>query len=143
MTKEKRKMVRVLNVEEFEQTKRAIMHFERQQVQELGGTSDHLSDSKTFSIMSRICASVLGRGRDLYLCSQQRTFEMVTHLVTAQVDDCISQAVRALADWLELKITYERRGSNFTFRYEKPGFGSKELVIPMRRPEPPNQRSVN
>ena len=143
MTKEKRKMVRVLNVEEFEQTKRAIMHFERQQVQELGGTSDHLSDSKTFSIMSRICASVLGRGRDLYLCSQERTFLMVQHLVTTQVDECISEAVKVLATWLEIGITYERKGSNFTFRYEKPGFGIKELVIPMRRPETPNQRSVN
>ena len=27
----------------------------------------------------------------------------------------------------QLKITYTREGSNFTFRYEKPGFGIKEL----------------
>ena len=76
------------------------------------------------------------------MCSQQRTFEMVTHLVVTQVDDCISEAVKVLATWLEIAITYERKGSNFTFRYEKPGFGIKELVIPMRRPETPNQRPV-
>ena len=140
----KRKMVCVLNVEEFEQTKQMIEAFERQMVQELGGTSSHLSDSKAFLLMSRICASALGRGRDLYLCSQQRTFEMVTHLVVTQVDEHISAAVRALADWLELKITYTREGSNFTFRYEKPGFGIKELQIPMlHHREPPNQYPVN
>ena len=66
---------------------------------------------------------------------------MITRLVVTAVDENISEAVRVLADWLELKITYERKGSNFTFRYEKPGFGSKELVIPMRNPD--NQRPVN
>ena len=109
MTREKRKMVRVLNVEEFEKTKQAIMHFERERVHELGGSSGNLSDSKTFSIMSNVCASVLGTGRDLYLCSQQRTFEMVTRLVVTAVDENISEAVKVLADWLELKIVYERR----------------------------------
>ena len=67
---------------------------------------------------------------------------MVRNLVVSQVDENISLAVRVLADWLELKITYSREGSNFKFRYEKPGFGIKELVIPMRRPETPNQRPV-
>ena len=138
----KRKMVRVLDIEEFEKNKDALLHFEKQMM-ELGGIRGHLSDSKTLQLMSRTCASVWGNGRDLYLASQQRTFETVTHLVTTQVDECISDAVRVLADWLEIGITYERKGSNFTFRYEKPGFGIKELVIPMRRPETPNQRSVN
>ena len=50
-------------------------------------------------------------------------FETVTHLVVSQVDETISQAVRVLADWLELKITYTREGSIFKFRYEKPGSG--------------------
>ena len=136
-------MVCVLNVEEFEQTKQLIVNFEREKVRELGGTSSHLSDSKAFLLMSRICASALGRGRDLYLCSQQRTFEMVTHLVVTQVDECISQAVQSLADWLELKITYERRGGNFAFRFQKASGETKELQIPMRRPEPPNQYPVN
>ena len=137
-------MVCVLNVEEFEQTKQLITNFERERVRELGGTSSHLSDSKAFVIMSRVCASALGGGRDLYLASQRRTYELVAHLVVTAVDENISEAVRVLAEWLELKITYERQGSKFTFRYEKPGFGSKELVIPMRRPpEPPNQYPVN
>ena len=138
-------MVCVLNVEEFEQTKQIIINFERQMVQELGGTSSHLSDSKAFLLMSRICASALGRGRDLYLCSQQRTVEMVTHLVVTQVDECISQAVQALADWLELKITYERSGSNFAFRFQKDNGETKELQIPMvrRGQPPPNQYPVN
>ena len=135
-------MVCVLNVEEFEQTKRIIINFERQMVQELGGTSSHLSDSKAFLLMSRICASTLGRGRDLYLCSQQRTFELVTHLVVTQVDECISQAVHSLADWLELKITYERRGSTFKFRFQKASGEFKELQIPIRH-EPEKQRTVH
>ena len=136
----KRKMVRVLDIEEFERNKQALMQFEKKMI-ELGGIKGHLSDSKTLQIMSRTCASVWGNGRDLYLASQQRTFEMITRLVVTAVDENISEAVRVLADWLELKITYERKGSNFTFRYEKPGFGSKELVIPMRNPD--NQRPVN
>ena len=136
----KRKMVRVLDIEEFERNKQALMQFEKKMI-ELGGIKGHLNDSKVLQLMSRTCSSVWGNGKDLYLCSQQRTFEMVTHLVLTAVDENISEAVRVLADWLELKITYERKGSNFTFRYEKPGFGSKELVIPMRKPD--NQRSVN
>ena len=138
----KRKMVRVLDPEEFERNKAALMQFEKKMI-ELGGIKGHLSDSKVLQLMSRTCASVWGDGKDLYLASQQRTFEMITRLVVTAVDENISEAVRVLAEWLELKIVYERRGSNFTFRYEKPGFGIKELVIPMRRPGTPNQRSVN
>ena len=140
MTKEKRKMVRVPNPAQFAKNKEALMHFERQMV-ELGGFKGHLSDAKALGIMVNTCGSLWGVGKDLYLASQQRTFEMITRLVVTAVDENISEAVRVLADWLELKITYERKGSNFTFRYEKPGFGSKELVIPMRNPD--NQRSVN
>ena len=143
MAKNKRKMVCVLNVEEFEETKQIIINFERRMVQELGGTSAHLSDSKAFLLMSRICASALGRGRDLYLCSQQRTFEMVTHLVVTAVDDNISEAVKSLALWLGLKIDYRREGSVLSFRFQKATGESKELQIPMRRPEPPNQSSVH
>ena len=141
MTKN-RKMVRVLDIEEFEKNKQALMHFEKTMV-ELGGIKGHLSDSKVLQLMSRTCSSVWGNGKDLYLCSQQRTFEMITRMVVTAVDENISEAVRVLANWLELKIIYTREGSNFTFRYEKPGFGSKELVIPMRRLEPPNQYPVN
>ena len=133
MTKN-RKMVRVLDIEEFEQNKQALMNFESQ-MEELGGLKGHLSDSKVLQLMSRTCSSVWGNGKDLYLCSQERSFQTITRMVVMAVDENISEAVRVLAEWLELKITYERQGSNFTFRYEKPGFGSKELVIPMRRPE--------
>ena len=144
MKQQKRKMVCVLNVEEFEQTKELITNFERERVRALGGTSSTLTDSKAFSIMSRVCASALGGGRDLYLASQERTYALVSHLVVTAVDENISEAVRVLAEWLELKITYTREGSTFTFRYEKPGFGIKELQIPMRRPpEPPTQYPVN
>ena len=136
----KRKMVRVLDPEQFEKNKQALQHFERQMV-ELGGFKGHLSDAKALGIMVNTCGSLWGVGKDLYLCSQQRAFETVTHLVVSQVDETISQAVKALADWLELKITYTRDGSIFKFRYEKPGFGVKELSIPIR--EPDNQRSVN
>ena len=129
----KRKMVRVLDIEEFERNKQALMQFEKKMI-ELGGIKGHLSDAKTLQLMSRTCASVWGNGRDLYLASQQRTFEMITRLVVTAVDENISEAVRVLAEWLELTIVYERKGSNFTFRYEKPGFGIKELVIPMRKP---------
>ena len=142
MTKN-RKMVRVLDIEEFEKNKQALLQFEKTMV-ELGGIKGHLSDSKVLQLMSRTCSSVWGNGKDLYLASQQRTFELVNHLVVTAVDENISETVRVLANWLELKITYTREGSNFTFRYEKPGFGSKELVIPMRRPPgPPNQYPVN
>ena len=140
MTKNKRIMVRVLEPEEFEKNKQALMHFESQMV-ELGGIKGHLTNSKVLQLMSRTCSSVWGNGTDLYLASQQRTFEMITRLVVTAVDENISEAVKVLATWLEIGITYERKGSNFTFRYEKPGFGSKELVIPMR--EPDNPRSVN
>ena len=140
MTKN-RKMVRVLDIEEFEQNKQALMNFESQ-MEELGGIKGHLSDSKVLQLMSRTCSSVWGNGKDLYLCSQERSFQMITRMVVTAVDENISEAVRVLAEWLEIGITYTREGSNFTFRYEKPGFGSKELVIPMRRPEP-NQYPVN
>ena len=136
----KRKMVRVLDIEEFERNKQALMQFEKKMI-ELGGIKGHLNDSKVLQLMSRTCSSVWGNGRDLYLASQQRTFEMITRLVVTAVDENISQAVRVLADWLEIGITYKREGSNFTFRYEKPGFGIKELVIPMRKTD--NQQSVN
>ena len=139
MTKN-RKMVRVLDPKQFEKNKAALMRFERQMV-ELGGIKGHLSDSKALQIMVNTCGSLWGAGKDLYLCSQQRTFEMVTRLVVGQVDECISEAVKALADWLELKITYERQGSKFTFRFEKPSGESKELRIPMRHLEAPNRRS--
>ena len=135
-----RHMVQILDPEEFERNKQALLRFESD-MGELGGIKGVLTNAKTLQILSRTCASVWGGGRDLYVASQQRTFEMVTHLVVSQVDENISLAVRALADWLELKITYSRKGSIFTFRYEKPGFGTKELVIPMR--EPQNQRPVN
>ena len=136
-------MVCVLNVEEFEQTKQLITNFELERVRALGGTTSHLSDSKAFLLMSRVCASALGGGRDLYLASQRRTYELVSHLVVTAVDENISQAVRALAEWLEIGITYERQGSKFTFRYEKPNGEVRELQIPMRRPEPPQQYPVN
>ena len=68
---------------------------------------------------------------------------MVAHLVVTATDDNISEAVKCLAEWLKLKITYERRGSVFLFRFVKPETGeSKELQIPMRRPEP-TQYPVN
>ena len=139
----KRKMVCVLNVEEFEQTKHLITNFERERVRELGGTTSTLTDSKAFVIMSRVCASALGGGRDLYLASQQRTYELVSHLVVTAVDENISQAVRALAEWLELKITYARQGSKFTFRFQKASGECKELQLPMRPAEPPQQYPVN
>ena len=141
MKKTKRIMVRVLEPENFEKNRQALLRFESQMV-ELGGIKGHLTNSKVLQLMSRTCLSVWGDGKDLYMCSQQRTFEMITRLVVTAVDENISEAVRVLADWLELKITYSREGSNFKFRYEKPGFGIKELVIPMRRPETPNQRPV-
>ena len=135
-----RNMVQILDPEEFERNKQALLRFERNMV-ELGGIKGVLTNSKVLQIMSKTCSSVWGVGNDLYLASQERTFEMVRNLVVSQVDENISLAVRALADWLELRITYSRKGSIFTFRYEKPGFGTKELVIPMR--EPQNQRPVN
>ena len=141
MTKN-RKMVRVLDIAEFEQNKQALMNFESQ-MEELGGIKGHLSDSKVLQLMSRTCSSVWGNGKDLYLASQERTLGMIHRLAMAQVDDCVSEAVKALADWLELKIVYERRGSNFKFRYEKLTGEFKELQLPMRRPEPPNQYPVN
>ena len=141
MTKN-RKMVRVLDIEEFEQNKHALMHFEKNMV-ELGGIKGHLTDSKLLQLMSHTCASVWGNGRDLYLASQERTIKMIHSLAMAQVDDCVSEAVRALSEWLELKITYERRGSKFTFRFQKANGETRELQLPLRRPEPPQQYPVN
>ena len=135
MTKNKRKMVRVLDIEEFAANKQALLHFESQ-MEELGGLKVHLSDSRVLQLMSRTSASVWGNGRDLYLASQERTLAMITRMVVTAVDENISEAVRALADWLELKITYERQGSNITFRFQKESGETKELQIPMRRPEP-------
>ena len=138
----KRKMVEVVDREQFEKNKQALLQFESQMVQ-YGALKDALTDVKALRIMVNTCGSLWGVGKDLYLCSQQRALETLTALVVAQVDDCISQAVKALADWLELKITYTRRGSNFSFRCEKPGGEFRELQIPIRHRETENQRSVN
>ena len=135
-----RNMVQILDPEEFERNKQALLRFERNMV-ELGGIKGVLTNSKVLQIMSRTCSSVWGTGSDLYLASQERTFEMVRNLVVSQVDENISLAVRALADWLELKITYERRGSNFKFRFQKQTGEFKELQLHMR--EPQNQRPVH
>ena len=140
MAKTKRKLIRIPNPEQFEKNVQALVHFEGQMV-EFGGFKGQLSETKALGIMVNTCGALWGTGRDLYLASQQRTFEMVRNLVVSQVDENISLAVRALADWLELKITYERRGSTFTFRYEKPSGEFKELHLPMR--EPQEQRSVH
>ena len=59
MTKNKRIMVRVLEPEEFEKNKQALMHFESQMV-ELGGIKGHLTNSKVLQLMSRTCSSVWG-----------------------------------------------------------------------------------
>ena len=136
----KRNMVQILDPEEFERNKQSLLRFESD-MGELGGIKGVLTNAKTLQILSRTCASVWGGGRDLYVASQQRTFEMVTHLVVTQVDENISLAVRALADWLELRITYSREGSNFKFRFQKPSGEFKELQLPMR--EPQNQRPAN
>ena len=142
MTKN-RKMVRVLDTQLFEQNKETILKFEKRLGEFGGGNSARMSDSKALSVMVRTCASLWGDGEDLHLSSEKRTLGMVAHLVVTATDENISQAVKCLAEWLGLRITYTREGSNFTFRYEKPGFGVKELVLPMRRPEPPNQYPVN
>ena len=62
----KRKMVRVLDIEEFERNKQALMQFEKKMI-ELGGIKGHLSDSKVLQLMSRTCSSVWGDGKDLYI----------------------------------------------------------------------------
>ena len=92
MTKNKRKMVRVLDIEEFAANKQALMHFESQ-MEELGGLKVHLSDSKVLQLMSRTCSTVWGDGRDLYLASQERTLAMITRMVVGQFDEAISEAV--------------------------------------------------
>lgn len=135
-----RNMVQILDPEEFARNKQALLRFERNMV-ELGGIKGVLTNSKVLQIMSKTCASVWGNGNDLYLASQERTFQMVRNLVVSQVDENISLAVRALADWLELKITYSREGSNFKFRFQKQTGEFKELQLPMR--EPQNQRPAN
>ena len=135
MTKNKRKMVRVLDIEEFAANKQALMHFESQ-MEELGGLKVHLSDSRVLQLMSRTSAAVWGNGRDLYLASQERTLAMITRMVVSQFDEAISEAVKTLAEWLQLRITYTRTGSDITFRFQKESGETKELQIPMRRPEP-------
>ena len=142
MTKTKRKLIRIPNPEQFKRNVEALTRFERQMV-DLGGFKGVLTETKALGIMVNTCGSLWGVGKDLYVCSQQRAFDTVTHLVITQVDECISEAVRALADWLELKITYERRGRNFLFRFEKASGQFKELQIPIRQREAQNQSAVN
>ena len=115
MTKTKRKLIRIPNPEQFKRNVEALTRFERQMV-DLGGFKGVLTETKALGIMVNTCGSLWGVGKDLYVCSQQRAFDTVTHLVITQVDECISEAVRALADWLEIKITFTS-GAGSTFRY--------------------------
>ena len=87
--------------------------------------------------MSRTCAGVWRDGADLYIVSQERVMELIARHVVAAVDDNISEVVKMLATWLELKITYQRQGSVLSFRFQKASGEARELQIPMRRPEPP------
>ena len=138
-------MIRVLALERLEKNKQSIARFEKERVDQLGGIQPHLSDSRVLDIMSKTCESVWGNGEDLHLASQRRTLEMVAHLVVAGVDDNLCGALNALGDWLKVKILYERRGNNLSFRFEKPNGDHTELQIPirpMRQPEQPDQRSV-
>ena len=98
----KRKMVRVLDIEEFQRNKESILQLrEEERVEQLGGIKPqpHLSDSKTLQIMSRTCSERLwGAGRDLYLASHQRTHAMVNKSGCDDlVDENISELVKALA----------------------------------------------
>ena len=88
MTREKRKMVRILDLELFETNKKAIAHFEGKTVEQLGGTQPKpfLSDSRLLGIMSRTCASALwGAGEDMYLASPSN-----------------EERMRWLTSWLEI-----------------------------------------
>ena len=140
----KRKMVCVLDTENFDKNKQSILKFEKQRLSKLGGSMAHLSDSRALDVMIGTCSAVWGDGEDLHLASQKRTLAMVAHLVVSATDDNISQAVKCLAEWLGLEITYQRQGSNFKFRFVKPGTGEiRELQIPMRSTEQPQNRMVN
>ena len=145
MTREKRKMVRVLDLELFETNKKAIARFEGETVEQLGGTQPKpfLSDSRLLGIMSRTCSALWGAGEDMYLASHQRTHAMVNKLVGDLVDENISELVKALADWSGLTINYSRQGQHLTFRFTESSGESKELRIPLRQPEQPEQRSVH
>ena len=146
MTKEKRKMVRILDLELFETNKKAIARFEGKPVEQLGGIKPqpYLSDSRVLGIMSRTCSALWGAGADLYLASQQRTHAMVNTLVGDLVDENISELVKALAIWSGLKITYRREGRHLSFHFQEPSGAIRELRIPMRQqPEKPEQQSVN
>ena len=67
---------------------------------------------------------------------------MVNKLVGDLVDENISELVKALAIWSGLKITYERQGRHLSFRFQEPDGPLRELRIPLRQPEQPEQRSV-
>ena len=130
-------MVCVLDPELFEQNKETMLKFEKRLGEFSGENSARMSDSKALSVMVRTCSSLWGDGEDMHLSSEKRTLAMVAHLVVTATDENISQAVKCLAEWLSLEITYERRGSVFLFRFVKPETGeskeeSKELQIPMR-----------
>ena len=143
MTKQKRKMVRILDIEKFEKTKQSIIKFEARRPRELRGTTSHLSDSRAMDVMIGTVSSIWGDGEDLYVASQQRNLEMVNTMVGDLLDENTSDLVRSLAEWSGLKITYERQGSRVTFRFQEPDGASKELQIPLRRREPASERSVN
>ena len=65
MTKEKRKMIRVLDIELFQRNRESILRFERDRVEQLGGIKPqpHLSDSRVLDIMSRTCSALWGAGQ--------------------------------------------------------------------------------
>ena len=75
MTKNKRKMVRILDPELFEKNKQSILKFEKERVGKLGGTSAYLTDSKAMDIMVGTCASAWGDGEDLHLVSQSERLQ--------------------------------------------------------------------
>lgn len=143
MAKNKRKMVCILDVENFEKCKQSILKFEKQRLVKLGGTSAHLTDSRALDVMLGTVAVLWGEGEDLYLASQRRNLEMVNTMVGDLLDEHTSDLVKSLAEWSGLKITYERQGSRVKFRFQEPDGASKELQIPLRRTEPPQNRVVN
>ena len=69
MTREKRKMVRILDTALFETNKKSIARFEAQTLEQLGGTQPkpHLSDSRVLAVLSKTCSALWGCGEDLYL----------------------------------------------------------------------------
>ena len=143
MTREKRKMVRILDPELFEKNKTALLRLERQRVETMGGDKRFLSDSRVLDTMARTCSALWGAGGDLYIASQKKTHAMVNKLAGDLVDENISELVKALAIWSGLEISYQREGSTLTFRFQEPSGALRELRIPMRQPEQPDQRSVH